>query len=66
AQALGSHGGSAAESHARMLEEKAAEIPLGRIAEAADIANAVAFLASSESDYMTGASIMVSGGTVMA
>ena len=49
-----------------MLEERAAEIPLGRIGEAADIANAAAFLASSESDYMTGASIMISGGSVLA
>src|SRR5262249_54827870 len=66
AQALDAHGTSIAESHARMLEERAADIPLGRIADATDIANAAAFLASSESDYMTGASIMVSGGTVLA
>jgi 3-oxoacyl-[acyl-carrier protein] reductase len=48
-----------------MLEERAADIPQGRVADATDIANAAAFLASSESDYVTGASLMVSGGTVM-
>jgi NAD(P)-dependent dehydrogenase (short-subunit alcohol dehydrogenase family) len=66
AQALESSESSAAESHARMLEQRATEIPLGRIGEASDIANAAAFLASSESDYMTGASIMISGGSVLA
>lgn len=54
-----------AEQGARMFEERAAAIPLGRIADAADIANAAAFLASSDSDYVTGASLMVSGGSVL-
>ena len=42
-----------------------AATPLGRIGTPEDIAGVVAFLASSESDYMTGLSISVSGGTEM-
>lgn len=37
-------------------------IPLHRLGEPADVAGAVAFLASSDADYITGASIMVDGG----
>lgn len=40
-------------------------IPLGRVGQPEDIANLVAFLASSESDYMTGQSINVTGGFLM-
>jgi NAD(P)-dependent dehydrogenase (short-subunit alcohol dehydrogenase family) len=38
-------------------------IPLGRIGEAAEFVAVVAFLASQASSYMTGATIMVDGGT---
>jgi len=40
-------------------------IPLGRVAEPEDVANVVAFLCSSESDYMTGQAINVTGGRIM-
>ena len=40
----------------------AAAIPLGRVAEASDVATAVAFLASEQAAYITGASIPVDGG----
>ncbi len=40
-----------------------AEIPLGRIQTPEDVANLVAFLASSESDYMTGQAINITGGS---
>jgi len=38
------------------------QIPLGRMGEAEDIANAVAFLASEESSYITGTVLHVNGG----
>jgi NAD(P)-dependent dehydrogenase (short-subunit alcohol dehydrogenase family) len=43
-------------------EERARTVPLGRLAEPGDIANAVAFLASDEAAYMTGQAINVTGG----
>ena len=48
-----------------MLSERGASIPLGRAAVAEDIANTAAFLASDQSDYLTGLSISVSGGNGM-
>lgn len=42
--------------------ERAKMIPLGRLAEPEDIANAVALLASDETAYMTGQAINVTGG----
>lgn len=43
----------------------AERIPLGRIAEAAEIANVITFLASEKASYMTGATVDVSGGMLM-
>ena len=40
-----------------------ADVPLGRIQQPDDVANLVAWLASSESDYMTGQAINIEGGT---
>lgn len=40
-----------------------AEVPLGRIETPDDVANLVAFLASAESDYMTGQAINITGGS---
>lgn len=42
-----------------------AGIPLGRIAQPEDIADAVSFLVSSESRHMTGQTLYVNGGTLM-
>ncbi|MFV0435407.1 MAG: SDR family NAD(P)-dependent oxidoreductase [Leucobacter sp.] len=47
------------ESEARRVAEA---IPLGRIAEPADLAAVVQFLASSEASYLTGISVPVEGG----
>jgi 3-oxoacyl-[acyl-carrier protein] reductase/meso-butanediol dehydrogenase/(S,S)-butanediol dehydrogenase/diacetyl reductase len=53
------------EKRRQMLEKIASEVPLGRITQACDIAQTAAFLASSESDYLTGLAISVSGGLEM-
>jgi 3-oxoacyl-[acyl-carrier protein] reductase len=46
----------------QMIERVRGSIPLGRWGEAADIANAVAFLCSPESGWITGEVLRVSGG----
>jgi 3-oxoacyl-[acyl-carrier protein] reductase len=48
-------------NEARYLER----IPLGRVAEPEEVAYAVAFLASDKSDYITGATIDLTGGMLM-
>ncbi len=49
----------------QVIEEAIAGIPLGRLETPDDVADLVAFLASSQSDYITGQSINVDGGIVM-
>lgn len=44
------------------LEARVARIPLGRVAEAEDIAGPVAFLCSEEAAYLTGQTLVVDGG----
>ena len=46
------------------LKERAAETALGRIGEPKELANLVAFLASSKSSYITGTTLRVDGGLV--
>jgi NAD(P)-dependent dehydrogenase (short-subunit alcohol dehydrogenase family) len=41
-------------------------IPLGRLQTPEDVANLVVWLASSESDYVTGEAILTTGGQTMA
>ncbi len=50
---------------ARDLERTLARIPLGRMADPAEVADAVLFLASERASYVTGASLDVNGGMVM-
>jgi len=47
------------------ITEKCKEIPLGRLGTADEVANTVAFLASSESSYMTGQALNITGGQTM-
>jgi 3-oxoacyl-[acyl-carrier protein] reductase len=79
AQELGPHGitvnclcpgyvvdelGSAGRSR-RFVDSWSALSPLGRLAEAHDVARAALFLASSDSDYLTGDTLNVTGGMVL-
>ena len=65
AGALAPEGESGEEYRADMVRERSFRVPMGRIAQGDDIARMAAFLASAESDYMTGLSISVSGGSEM-
>ncbi len=46
------------------FEQYAEDIALGRTQEPEDVANLVSFLASEDSDYITGQSIITDGGMV--
>ena len=50
------------ERHGEDMARQVAEIPMARAAAAEDIAKTAAFLASSESDYLTGIALTVAGG----
>jgi NAD(P)-dependent dehydrogenase (short-subunit alcohol dehydrogenase family) len=45
--------------------QRLAQIPLGRMETPQDVANVIAFLASSRAGYMTGQAINVTGGVIM-
>jgi meso-butanediol dehydrogenase / (S,S)-butanediol dehydrogenase / diacetyl reductase len=62
ADALRPEGVSTEDYRRQMLEERAHDVPLGRPAVADDVARTAAFLASAESDYLTGLAINVTGG----
>ena len=63
AAAVTPEGRSADAHHEQMLRERAATVPLGRVGTSSDVAQVAAFLVSSESDYLTGVAVGVSGGT---
>jgi len=50
----------------KIMDAVAKSIPLGRIAQPADIAGAIAFFLSPEAEYITGQTMSVSGGLTMA
>ncbi|MEI6465169.1 MAG: SDR family oxidoreductase [Verrucomicrobiota bacterium] len=56
---------STEEQRAALMTRAAALSPLGRMAEISDVAALAAFLASAESDYLTGLAISVAGGSQM-
>jgi NAD(P)-dependent dehydrogenase (short-subunit alcohol dehydrogenase family) len=47
-----------------LLASMAAQVPLARVADPSEIANAVLFLASDQASFMTGAEVFVDGGDV--
>lgn len=47
---------------ATVLAKLARQVPLGRLGEAADVANGIVYLASDESRFMTGAELKLDGG----
>ena len=49
----------------QMLQNFVETVPLGRVGQPEDVAQAAAYLASSESDFMTGLAINVTGGSWM-
>ena len=63
AAALAAEGQSEEDYLRRMMEVQERENPLGRPGQPEDIANMAAFLASPQSDYVTGQSVNVSGGS---
>jgi NAD(P)-dependent dehydrogenase (short-subunit alcohol dehydrogenase family) len=54
------------EARSKMYERVVRTFPMGRLGSSDDIANMVAFLASGESDFITGQSINVNGGVFTA
>jgi meso-butanediol dehydrogenase/(S,S)-butanediol dehydrogenase/diacetyl reductase len=63
--ALTPEGSSAQEYTEQMVRQTIQANPMGRLAYPSDVAQMAAFLASSESDYLTGLAITVAGGSVM-
>jgi len=53
---------SAGIAESDMRKQVEAQTPLGRIGQAHDIAGAVAFLASADSSWITGETLVISGG----
>jgi NAD(P)-dependent dehydrogenase (short-subunit alcohol dehydrogenase family) len=49
-------------AHVRLVEAARAQIPLGRLADPGEIANAVTWLLSTESSYVTGSHLVCDGG----
>ena len=57
--------GSSSQFDAAFRDSVQQRIPLGRVADPAEVADAVVFLASERASYMTGATMHVNGGMEM-
>lgn len=57
--------GMTPERYEKLLAERAAEYPLGRVGEPEDVASLVAFLVSDRADWITGAVIPIDGGSTL-
>lgn len=57
--------GMSREAYGVLMAARASEYPLGRVGEPADVADMVAYLASSKACWMTGACIPVDGGAML-
>lgn len=65
AAAMAPAGTAPEESYAAYMRKAERDIPWGRVAHTADVAGVAAFLASAESDYLTGLAVSISGGLLM-
>jgi 3-oxoacyl-[acyl-carrier protein] reductase len=63
-QLLGDRSGASGRSEAELAAEIAADIPLGRMGRAEEVANLILFLGSEAASYITGTAIPVDGGAV--
>lgn len=52
-------------SHAEYLETQAKELPMGRLGDAQEVADAVAFLVSARASYINGVTLAVDGGQIL-
>lgn len=59
---VGTTGSSIGRNYDEVKEMRHAQVPMGRMGDAWDVANAVVFLAADESKYITGQKIVVDGG----
>jgi NAD(P)-dependent dehydrogenase (short-subunit alcohol dehydrogenase family) len=66
AAALAPEGASIEAYRMQMLADAASATPLGRMGQPLDVAQLTAFLASDQSDFLTGLSISVAGGSCLA
>ncbi len=62
--AIGSRAQAVGKSLEQALEDSARDVPLGRIGDPVEMANAIVFLASEAASYISGVSLQVDGGVV--
>ena len=53
------------DKYEELIQNRSGLVPLGRLATRTDVANTVSFLASEQSNFLTGLSIPVAGGSMV-